>query len=75
MDWKLNPAQTWVMLAIMWSVMWLVVAKTTKRIGQASKIDVVRDMLANLQPVGMSDTPIHDRLEREWVNKYGRKAL
>jgi hypothetical protein len=69
MDWKLNPAQTWVMLAVMWSVMWLVVAKTTKRIGKASKIDVVRDMLANLQPVGVSDTPIYDQLERDWAKK------
>jgi hypothetical protein len=69
MDWKLNPAQTWVMLAVMWSLMWLVVSKTTKRIGQASKIDVVRDMLTNLQPVGVSDTPIYDQLERDWAKK------
>jgi hypothetical protein len=34
MDWKLNPAQTWAMLATIWVSMWIIVAKTTKKIGK-----------------------------------------
>jgi len=34
MDWKLNPAQTWAMLATIWVSMWILVAKTTKKIGK-----------------------------------------
>jgi hypothetical protein len=69
MDWKLNPAQTWAMLAIMWVSMWILVAKTTKRVGKPSKTQSIRDMLTNLQPVGVSDTPIYDQLERDWAKK------
>jgi hypothetical protein len=32
-----------------------------------NKIEVIREMLANLQPVSGSDTPIYDQLERDWA--------
>lgn len=34
------------------------------------KIQAIREMLVNLQPVSASDTPIYDQLEREWAKKH-----
>ena len=34
------------------------------------KIQAIREMLSNLQPVSESDTPIYDQLEREWAKKH-----
>ena len=36
---------------------------------KVSPIESIRKMLAEMQPVGMSDTPIYDQLEREWARK------
>jgi hypothetical protein len=37
---------------------------------KSSTIEVIRRMLANLQPVGLSDTPIYDQLERDWARNH-----
>jgi len=36
---------------------------------KVSAIESIRKMLSDMQPVGMSDTPIYDQLEREWARQ------
>lgn len=36
---------------------------------KVSPIESIRKMLSEMQPVGKSDTPIYDQLEREWARQ------